>query len=472
MRQGRSLLAAAFCAALLAVPAAEAAVEGPLRVLKANPRYFTDGSGKAVYLTGSHVWWNLAAPDWTSGCWAAPAAFDWERHLDWLGEHDHNFVRLWRVEHTRFTMCFDDRSGPQHPTTVAFHPWPRTGSEPALDGLPKFDLGAFDQTYFDRLRERVAAANERGIYVAVMLFEGWWLHSVDEASRWDYHPFHAANNVNGIDGDSDGDGFGKEIVTLAPENAAILAIQEAYVRKVVETVNDLPNVLYEIANEAGAWSAQWQYHMIRLVKSLQPAGQKRPVGMTYPHLGGNNKLVFQSPADWVSPWAHRYVTDPPVATGRKVVVSDPDHHCGICGPEDPIQADATFAWRSFMRGHNPIYMDVIDEGGPDAVRRPIRMAMGQTLRWSKRIDLAASRPRGHVSSTGYALTVGRRQYLVYQPRPRAFRVDLRKATGRFRVEWYRPAVGRSKLGKRVRGGAWRRFSPPFPGPSVLFLRRL
>src|SRR5215472_13913815 len=32
---------------------------GPLRVLKSNPRYFTDGSGKAIYLAGSHSWWNL-----------------------------------------------------------------------------------------------------------------------------------------------------------------------------------------------------------------------------------------------------------------------------------------------------------------------------------------------------------------------------------------------------------------------------
>ena len=471
MRQGLSLLACALCAALVAVPAAQAAVKGPLRVLESNPRYFTDGTGKAVYLTGSHVWWNLGAPDWTSGCWDAPAAFDWDRHLDWLADHDHNFVRLWRVEHTRWTMCFDDLGNPRQ-TTTAFHPWPRTGPGTAHDGGPRFDLGQLDQAYFDRLRARVEAANEHGIYVSVMLFEGWWLHSVDPASRWVFHPFHADNNVNGVDGDADADGLGTEIVTLAPTNAAILAIQEAYVEKVVETVNDLPNVLYEIANEAGAWSTQWQYHMIRFVKGLQPAGQKRPVGMTYPHLGGNNKLVFRSPADWVSPWAHRYMTDPPPADGRKVVVSDTDHHCGICGPSDAVQADASFAWRSLTRGLNPIYMDVIDEGAHDPVRTPIRDALGQTLRWSKRIDLAASRPRGHVSSTGYALTVGRRQYLVYQPKPRAFRVDLRKATGRFRVEWYRPAVGRSTLGKRVRGGAVRRFAPPFRGPAVLFLRRL
>ena len=35
------------------------AFAAPLRVLSSNPRYFTDGSGKAVYLTGSHTWSNL-----------------------------------------------------------------------------------------------------------------------------------------------------------------------------------------------------------------------------------------------------------------------------------------------------------------------------------------------------------------------------------------------------------------------------
>ena len=53
----------------------------PLRALAANPNYFTDGSGKAVYLTGSHTWNNLQ--DWgatarsrpwtlqpTCGCWS------------------------------------------------------------------------------------------------------------------------------------------------------------------------------------------------------------------------------------------------------------------------------------------------------------------------------------------------------------------------------------------------------------------
>src|SRR5687767_15407079 len=47
-------------AASRAAPLQRPATDGTLRVLPSNPRYFTDGSGRAIYLTGSHVWWNLA----------------------------------------------------------------------------------------------------------------------------------------------------------------------------------------------------------------------------------------------------------------------------------------------------------------------------------------------------------------------------------------------------------------------------
>lgn len=38
---------------------------GPLRANPANTRYFTDGSGKAIYLAGLHAWSNLT--EMTSG---------------------------------------------------------------------------------------------------------------------------------------------------------------------------------------------------------------------------------------------------------------------------------------------------------------------------------------------------------------------------------------------------------------------
>jgi hypothetical protein len=224
---------------------AEPVRSGPLRVSAENPRYFADGSGRIVYLTGSHTWASMQDIGFTD----PPTPFDFDAYLNFLVEHHHNFFRLWRFEPARWT----DRHAPD-PKYFTPHPWKRTGPGLALDGKPKFDLNQLDPAYFDRLRSRVAAAGERNIHVSVMLFEGWGL----SFASWDGHPFNVHNNLQGINGDPDGDGKGTESHTLAIP--AITRIQEAYVRRVIETVNDLDNVLFEIANESDfGYSADWQY---------------------------------------------------------------------------------------------------------------------------------------------------------------------------------------------------------------------
>src|SRR5258706_334679 len=90
---------AAFVPLLLAPGTGTAAAPrgpatGPLRVLKYNPRYFTDDSGRAIYLTGSHTWANLV----DFGTTDPPAKFDFAAYLDWLVKLDHNFTRGWTWE--------------------------------------------------------------------------------------------------------------------------------------------------------------------------------------------------------------------------------------------------------------------------------------------------------------------------------------------------------------------------------------
>src|SRR4029434_11272883 len=123
-------------------------------------------------------------------------------------------------------------------------PWPRTGAGKAKDGKPKFDLSAFDPAYFERLRTRVIEAGNRGIYVAVMFFDASGLHLSPPPDNIEGHPFHPANNVNGIGITSIVDA---QVLPLDPR---IEALQVAYIHKVVDTVQDLPNVLYEVANES------------------------------------------------------------------------------------------------------------------------------------------------------------------------------------------------------------------------------
>jgi hypothetical protein len=455
-----------------------AAAVGPLRASTDNPRYFADPDGNIVYLTGSHTWSSLK----DMGATDPPPEFDYPGYLDMLERYGHNFIRLWTWELASYAY------GGKLTWATPF-PWPRCGPGEALDDKPRFDLSRLDQAYFGRLRARVIAAGERGMYVSIMLFEGHGLHASDAPWCWDGHPFNAANNINGIDGDPDGDGRGIETHTL--ELPAITAIQEAYVRKVIETVNDLDNVLYEIANESGNYSTQWQYHMIDSIHEQEQAMPKQhPVGMTFQWCAGErrgtNQALFASSADWISPNPDGgYRDDPPAADGSKVIITDTDHLWGIGG-------NRQWVWKSFCRGLNPIFMDPcsppLETATPadaqtvwtdhltglarlDPGWDPVRLALGHTLRFARRMDLAHATPHDELASTGYCLANRGTEYLVYLPEGDEVTVDLSGIEGRFVAEWFDPSAGEGAGALTTEAGAACTLSAPCAGDAVLYLHR-
>ena len=459
-----ALVGSLLCAATaLAQPRTAA---GPLRVLESNPRYFTDGSGKAVYLAGSHIWQSLQDNGLIirGAVQNPPPVFDYDGYLRFLERHNHNFFRLWRWEVTQWT----DRFTGGEVKYCRPHPWLRTGPGLAKDGEPKFDLTRFNPEYFDRLRTRLIAARDRGIYAAVMLFEGWEIQFTD---GWAHHPFQGANNVNGVEGDANGDGNGLEYNTLqdTPMGRRVLELQEAYVRKVIDTVNDLDNVLYEICNEAGAYSTEWQYHFIRFVKKYESGKAKQhAVGMTFQYKGGTNAALFASPADWVSPNPgeplESYRENPPSAHQGKVVVSDTDHLWGHTG------GDAVWVWKSFCRGLNVLLMEELlpSPTWQDSARK----GMQQTRRFSERVNLAAMVPEEKLSATGYCLARRGQEYLVFQSGNKGeFTLNLKDAPGIFNVEWFDVYADRAVPAKPITGGEVRTFTTPFGGPAVLYLKR-
>ncbi len=445
---------------------------GRLRPHPANPRYFTDGSGRAD-LTGSHTWSNLQ----DMGPGDPPPAFDFDAYLDFLERHHHNFIRLWRWESTAWDTRNHKNSEQPALNATAPHPWKRTGPGQAPDGRPKFNLEEFEPAFFDRLRARVRAAGERGIYVSVMLFEGSGLQP--KSGRWDAHPFHPANNVNGIDGDTNGDGHGAETHTLSVP--AVTALQERYVRAVLDTLNDLDNVLYEISNESIIHSAEWQYHLIRYIKQYEKGKPKQhPVGMTSQYSEDAeerrplNRALFDSPADWISPnrWTaepYDYQTEPPPADGTRVMVNDTDHLWGVGG-------NPAWAWKSFCRGLNPIFMDPLDNrvlgrGSPDRWDE-LRQSLGHTRRLAERVELAAMTPREDLATTSYCLAEPGVAYIVYLPQGGEVTVDLSAAAGSLHVEWMHPVEGATTPGPPVAGGGQRGFTSPLRGDAVLYLARV
>jgi hypothetical protein len=443
---------------------------GPLRVHPTNPRYFADGTGRAIYLTGSHTWANLQG--------FATRPFDFTAYLNFLKSYNHNFIRGWMYWYGTTPL-----------------PWRRTGPGTGYDGNPKFDLRQFDQAFFDLLRARCVEARDRGVYISIMLFRE---HITRRDQDWLSHPFHKENNINGINGDPNGDGEGLEVLQL--EIPAITALQKAYVKKVVDTLNDLDNVLFEVGNELPA-STQFVYHFANVIKKHEATKPKQhPVGLTAWNIGypvsrisqwNSWSEMVQSSADWISPGhgaGGDWNNSPPATDGSKVVISDNDHF----GPVKP-----SWVWKSFLRGLQPILMDSYTYGEPDwytaAEQEAMRRAMGYTLTYATKVNLAAMVPRSDLCSTTFCLINPGSEYLVYLPsdshwiestrflwrfapllRPflrRTATVDLSAASGEILVEWFNPNTGVKTNGGTAIGGGSRSFAAPFAGDAVLYLKR-
>ena len=441
---------------------------GPLRQCPENSRYFTDNTGKAIYLTGSHVWQSLKEIDESD----PPKPFDYDAYLDLLTDHNHNFMRMWTWDFSCHQL--EGKHIYSEP-----HPYVRSGPDNALDGKPKFDLNQLNDAYFNRLRQRVEAAAARGIYVSIMLFEGWGIHASEAPWCRDGHPMCKHNNINNIDGDPED--TGRMFATHGLKYPEITAIQEAYVQKVIDTVNDLDNVLYEISNETGAYSIQWQYHFINFIHTYEKQKPKQhPVGMTFPHARpdkGSNQDLFDSPADWISPNPEGgYQDNPPPADGSKVILTDTDHLWGLgCIPG--------WVWKSFTRGLNPILMDPIQPfpgidthpkwaeiNQPDnPLWEPIRKQMGDTLTFAKRMNITQMHPKNILSSSTYCLANPGQEYLIYIPEGNPVTVDLSQASGTLYLEWFSVINGTTVEKSLALGGQKHEFTPPFDGEAVLYI---
>ncbi len=427
--------------------------------------HFTNAEGRQVYLAGIHTW--PASQD-------RGPAFDWSGFLALQERIGGNFIRMWGIDGE------DDHSvrGPTSPL-----PYARTA-----DG--RFDLTRFDEAFFDRIRGRAAEAGRRGMYVSQMLFNGWGLQFGEPRNPFDASPWKAGNNVNGINGDPRGTGAGADVQTL--RDPAITAIQEAYVRRVVDALGDLPNVLFEISNETAntdeAWA--WQEHMLAVVKRHDGSrrGPRHPAGLTAPapwmgDRAAANARLAASDADWTSPNGEGHETDPPAATGAKVSVLDTDHIWGIGGQS------VDWVWRAFARGHNVLSMDSLK--GPDLAGRSVRYdaettpekvaaedaareGIRQTRAVSEMLDLRGARSRGDLSSTGFALAdPAGGAFVVYAPEGGGFALDLSGTAGKeLAARWVDVEAGTvAEAGGVEGGGSARRFDAPTGGrPAALVLR--
>ena len=492
---------------------------GPLKQSSVNTRYFVNPAGNAVFLAGSHTWNDFQDTDTSGG---TPGAVDFNAYVNFLKAHNQNATILWKKDLPEY--CGWDVSG----STWEMGPWPwlRPGPGVATDGNPKFDLTQFNQAYFDRLRARALQLQQNGIYAIVQLFDGNQLTSYRCGT--DGYELTGTNNVNGVDDGYKSGTCGVGSVTMTTNNA-ISNVQDAYVKKVIDTLNDLPNVMWEVAEEqpgtsfsgcqgyGGASSMTfWAPHMFGLIKAYEAGGtwegttypgkpNQHPAGigsMNYGDRTGGDATLYASTATWVAPsinsGVNQFPSNVPTNNQGKVLINDADHALGYAAfinSDGSIQDQNLrgYLWENITSGaEGLVFMDpyiIYWQGSParntcvnpahqvctgvDTKYDKFRSSMGLAQAFvNANMDLVKATPQGSLSSTGFCLADNAAtgaEYLVYAPSGGTFTVNLGATTRALNVEWFNPTTGATTTGAAITGGSTKSFTAPFSGDAVLYL---
>jgi hypothetical protein len=423
-------------------------INNTLRVSTTNPDYFTDNTGKAIYLTGA---WGHA--DLESG-------FDFNAYLSWLSAEGHNFIRGY------------------HEEEVAPFPYAPASSNPS-----KVDLTQFNASFFTTLHAEALAAQNAGIYFSMMLFNGWSVNTpgcpagADPTyNGWATNPYNAANNVNGINGDPNNAGCGTAIHTL--NDSTITSLEDAYAVHLVTTMNDLNNLIWEICNECATDSTAFQERYIALIRATEAAlPRQHPIWFSVEWPGGSNADLFSSAANVVAPndSSGNYLgeNNGPNATPPPMVMPDSDHLAAPC----TLTPD--WVWRLFTRGMGGI---VEVDSNLDQTANPadassacgsVNQAMAQARTLANQSNLIALTPQAGLSSTEYCLAHSGQEYLVYYPTGGTVNVDLSGNSNQFSATWLNTSTGAIQPGSgTVAGGGIAALSPPASfnnAPAVLDL---
>lgn len=167
-------------------------------------------------------------------------AFDYEKYLNTLKQEEFNYTRIFIGPYSEIG---GNNFGISHNTmNPDLENWLVPWEKESASG--KYDLSQWNDAFFVRLKAFVTAALAKGIVVEVSLFTSYYTDY-----QWGNSPFNPKNNIQGFDSIS----F-RQVNTI--NNGQLMAIQEKYVRKVIQELNAFGNVFFEIQNEPWADNGQ------------------------------------------------------------------------------------------------------------------------------------------------------------------------------------------------------------------------
>jgi hypothetical protein len=388
--------------------------------------------------------------------------YDYQAMFDTLKANGLNFARVW--------VWWGCEAFPEPINRLNVNPYLRPGPGNASDGKPKYDLTRFDPAFFRRLRAVCVAAQERGVFLQLTLFDAWM---IKHPHLWRLHAYHRDNNVNGVDGDprNTGRGTDGEQGFCSLGNQKVLEAQKAFIRQVVDAVNDFDGVFFEIANE-NSYNAEWESNLCRFIHDCEKSKPKQhlamPVDLPNHDYGGIK--TYDLGRLHANLLKARALNQP--------LLFDTD---GIGYPEDATVRKA--AWTAFVSGGHVSYLDDSLQIGSEhqgdfqgSRRATLRQQLGYLARFTRQVRFWEVQPDG-------ALVVGNgrravpcfamasaNELVAYLPDGGGVTLDLSNLKGALTTRWFNPRDGKFGEAFQVEGGDKREFQAPDGNDWVLYLR--
>ncbi len=427
----------------LSAYSAEAAIETPDFVAEDGPPRIHPADGRRLYWNGA-TWYPV-------GYYPANGALTSDQTdyanfyrdlLDRLAENRINYMRA------VFNMG--------QPYGDAMTVYERTGPGLAADGRPKFDLTRFNRTYFDYWRSVAEYALSKGIVLQISITDLWHNHDtiveVNGPGRiWgmQFDFYRAENNINGIDA--------ADHTAWMSETHPVFAYHQALIRKLVDTMGDLPNIVWEIGNQTGR--TDWE---LRLADFLTAYEQSRglPVRLVMPRdLPGHQFVPGQCVWDPVQ--VHSLLVG---AYGWNLPLLA-DNDCIYPGDPDTRRRRA---WAALTAGAhiNLFHLELASPAvldSRDAADGMRYLGYLRTFLEELDVDLAGMRPSDGLVTHGWAYARPGREYIIYLISGGG--TTVRGLPAAYSAVWFNPRDGRT----RSAGGG-----PTFIAPDdrdwVLYIR--
>ena len=372
------------------------------------------------------------------------ADFDYVKYLDELAAHALNNTRTFSGAYVEPAGAFNIAKNTLAPDGKRFlSPWERSDVDGYAGGGNKFDLMKWDAAYFQRLKDFVREAGQRGIVVEMNLFCPMYADA-----QWKVSPMNAANNTSGI-----GKCGKHEVYTLAKDKA-LLEIQEKMTRKIVQELNEFDNLYYEVCNEPyfGGVTMAWQHRIVDVILETEKSlPSKHLVSMNI----ANGSKKVEKPHPGVSIFNFHYAS-PPTAVAENFSLNKVigDNETGFQGTADDHYR--LEAWEFLLAGgglyNNLDYSFTVGhEDGtfeyprsqPGGGNRGFRRQLKVLRDFLCGFDFVRMKPEVSIlknklpdKTRFQALAEPGKQYAVYLHGDLPTELKLAIAAGAYRVEWF------------------------------------